>query len=168
MKRTLFPNKYEATAGLPSGLWFSRFGCGFLIILVATALSGLSVAQLFAAESATSGTSIEQRIHEFIPKLEDYVAAGMKAFDVPGVAIGILAGDKLIYSKGFGVRSKGGPAVDTATIFQIGSTAKGDEQSGPRLYNRHFQKLLSRERLSSRRFCVMYRLGPSCLLAFSG
>jgi CubicO group peptidase (beta-lactamase class C family) len=124
MKRPSFPNKCESIAGLPTGLWFSRFGCGFLAIVVATVLSGLSVEQLFAAESATSGTSIEQRIQELTPKLEDYVATGMKAFDVPGVAIGILAGDKLVYSKGFGVRSKGGPPVDTETIFQIASTAK--------------------------------------------
>ena len=124
MKRPSFPNKCESIAGLPTGLWFSRFGCGFLAIVVAAVLSGLSVEQLFAAESATSGTSIEQRIQELTPKLEDYVATGMKAFDVPGVAIGILAGDKLVYSKVFGVRSKGGPPVHTETIFQIGSTAK--------------------------------------------
>lgn len=48
----------------------------------------------------------------------------MKSFDVPGLAIGIVAGDKLVYAKGFGVRSKGGAPVDTQTIFQIGSTTK--------------------------------------------
>jgi CubicO group peptidase (beta-lactamase class C family) len=48
----------------------------------------------------------------------------MKGFDVPGLAIGIVTGDKLIYAKGFGVRSKGGAPVDTQTIFQIGSTTK--------------------------------------------
>jgi hypothetical protein len=67
MKRPSFPNKCESIAGLPTGLWFSRFGCGFLAIVVATVLSGLSVEQLFAAESATS---IEQRIQELTPKLE--------------------------------------------------------------------------------------------------
>ena len=124
MKQLSFQYKCASTAGLPTGLWLWRFGCGFLPIVVATMLMGLNVEQLFAAESATPGTSIEQRIQELTPKLEDYVAIGMKAFDVPGVAIGILAGDKLVYSKGFGVRSKGGPPVDTETIFQIGSTAK--------------------------------------------
>ena len=49
----------------------------------------------------------------------------MKAFDVPGVAVGIVNGDKLVYGKGFGVRSKnGGAPVDTKTVFQIGSTTK--------------------------------------------
>src|ERR1700760_580643 len=56
---------------------------------------------------------------------EPYIAAGMKAFDLPGLAIGIVAGDRLVYGKGFGVRSKSaGEAVDTHTVFQIGSTTK--------------------------------------------
>jgi len=48
----------------------------------------------------------------------------MTAFDVPGLAIGIVAGDKLVYAKGFGLRSKGGKPVDTRTIFRIGSATK--------------------------------------------
>ena len=49
----------------------------------------------------------------------------MKAFDVPGLAIGIVTGDRLVYARGFGVRSKsGGVPVDTRTVFQIGSTTK--------------------------------------------
>jgi CubicO group peptidase (beta-lactamase class C family) len=60
-----------------------------------------------------------------IPDIEAYIASGMKGFDVPGVAIGIVAGDGLVYAKGFGVRSKsGGVPVDTRTIFQIGSNTK--------------------------------------------
>ena len=49
----------------------------------------------------------------------------MKAFDVPGLAIGIVINGQLVYEKGFGVRSKsGGGPVDTRTVFQIGSTTK--------------------------------------------
>jgi CubicO group peptidase (beta-lactamase class C family) len=60
-----------------------------------------------------------------VPSLESYIAKGMKTYDAPGVAIGIVAGDKLVYSKGFGVRSKsGGAPVDPGTVFQIGSTTK--------------------------------------------
>ena len=50
----------------------------------------------------------------------------MNTFDLPGLAIGIVANDRLVYSKGFGVRSKaGGAPVDTRTVFQIGSATKG-------------------------------------------
>jgi CubicO group peptidase (beta-lactamase class C family) len=50
---------------------------------------------------------------------------GMTTFDSPGLAIGIVADDRLVYSKGFGVRGKAGAeAVDPRTLFQIGSTTK--------------------------------------------
>ncbi|MEO8714481.1 MAG: serine hydrolase [Acetobacteraceae bacterium] len=65
------------------------------------------------------------RIDALIPDLEAYIASGMKAFDAPGLAIGIVTGDRLVYAKGFGVRGKsGGGPVDTRTVFQIGSTTK--------------------------------------------
>jgi CubicO group peptidase (beta-lactamase class C family) len=55
-----------------------------------------------------------------IPDIEAYIASGMKEFNVPGLAIGIVAEDKLVYSKGFGVRSKSsGLPLDANTIFQI-------------------------------------------------
>ena len=58
------------------------------------------------------------------PALEAYIADGMKDFDDPGLAIGIVSGDRLVYAKGFGVTRKGGTPVDPDTIFQIGSTTK--------------------------------------------
>ncbi|MET0427770.1 MAG: serine hydrolase, partial [Microvirga sp.] len=61
-----------------------------------------------------------------IPELEAYLAAGMQAFDAPGLAIGIVANDRLVYAKGLGVRGKADPApVDSRTLFQIGSATKG-------------------------------------------
>ena len=45
----------------------------------------------------------------------------MKAFDVPGLAIGIATGDKLVYAKGFGVRSEeGGVPVECARSSRSG------------------------------------------------
>src|SRR5262245_27548446 len=61
-----------------------------------------------AAEATRTQPTMEERVRALIPELEAYIASGMKAFDVPGLAIGIVAGDKLVYAKGFGVRSKGG------------------------------------------------------------
>ena len=66
-----------------------------------------------------------ERVKALIPDLEAYIAKGMTLFDVPGLAIGIIDGEGLIYAKGFGVRSKAsGLPVDTHTVFQIGSTTK--------------------------------------------
>ncbi len=93
--------------------------------LVGFAASFIAAQTAAAAEATPSEVSIEQRIQALVPSLEDYVSANMKSFDVPGLAIGIIAGDKLVYAKGFGVRSKGGAPVDTQTVFQIGSVTKG-------------------------------------------
>jgi CubicO group peptidase (beta-lactamase class C family) len=79
-----------------------------------------------AADPNTPDQALETRIQGLIPDVERYITSGMKAFDVPGLAIGIIANDKLVYAKGFGVRAKeGGGTVDTRTVFQIGSTTKG-------------------------------------------
>ena len=65
-----------------------------------------------------------ERIAALTPALEAYVAKGMADFGVPGVAVGLVTGDRLVYAKGFGVGRAGGAAVDSGTVFQIGSTTK--------------------------------------------
>jgi CubicO group peptidase (beta-lactamase class C family) len=78
-----------------------------------------------AAEPSTTKATIEGRVQELIPDIEAYITSGMKGFDIPGLAIGIVANDRLVYAKGFGVRSKSnGLPVDTRTVFQIGSNTK--------------------------------------------
>jgi CubicO group peptidase (beta-lactamase class C family) len=94
-----------------------------LIIVVAFTLNLPNTAK--AAEPSTTKTTIEGRVQELIPDIEAYITSGMKGFDIPGLAIGIVANNRLIYAKGFGVRSKSnGLPVDTRTVFQIGSTTK--------------------------------------------
>ena len=43
------------------------------------------------------------RITALVPDLEAYIRSAMQAYDAPGLAIGIVAGDRLVYAKGFGV-----------------------------------------------------------------
>ncbi|MBI3709294.1 MAG: serine hydrolase [Proteobacteria bacterium] len=89
------------------------------------ALASFNPANAAGAAEPLGTAAIEDRVQALIPDIEAYIAGGMKGFDVPGVAIGIVAGDKLVYAKGFGVRSKSdGLPVDTRTIFQIGSNTK--------------------------------------------
>jgi len=75
-----------------------------LIIAVAFTLNFPNTAT--AAEPSTTKATIEGRVRELIPDIEAYITSGMKRFDVPGLAIGIVADNRLIYAKGFGVRSK--------------------------------------------------------------
>ena len=94
-----------------------------LIIVVALTPNLPNTAK--AAEPSTTKATIEGRVQELIPDIEAYITSGMKGFDIPGLAIGIVANNRLIYAKGFGVRSKSnGLPVDTRTVFQIGSTTK--------------------------------------------
>jgi len=83
-------------------------------VLVSAGIAGTGLAQ----------EPIESQIKALAPRLEAYVADGIKAFDNPGLVIGIVAGDRLVYAKGFGVRKKGGRPDDARTVFQLGSTTK--------------------------------------------
>ena len=57
--------------------------------------------------------------------LDAYVAASMKTFDVPGVAVAIVKDGKILVAKGYGVRKLGDPVpVDEFTMFGIGSNTK--------------------------------------------
>src|ERR1700729_2549855 len=77
------------------------------------------------AQPIAANPAMDARIQALIPDLEAYTRNAMQAFGVPGLAIGIVAGDRLVYAKGFGVRSKaGGGPVDARTVFQVGSTTK--------------------------------------------
>ena len=59
------------------------------------------------------------------PDLDAYVASSMKTFDVPGMAVAIVKGGKILVAKGYGVRKLGDPtAVDEFTTFGIGSNTK--------------------------------------------
>jgi len=57
--------------------------------------------------------------------LSTYVAASMKTFSVPGLALAIVKDGKILVDQGFGVRKLGDPtAVDEHTMFGIGSNTK--------------------------------------------
>ena len=115
----MMPDVSDAfAAGSPGrAAFFSTLGRARIgLFFAALSLAGLDAAR---ADPAT-----DARIEALVPDLEAYIDAGMKAFDNPGLAIGIVSGDRLVYAKGFGVREKGGEPVDTTTVFQIGSTTK--------------------------------------------
>ena len=56
---------------------------------------------------------------------EDYVTKSMRDWKIPGVAVGIVRNDSVIFAKGFGVRTVGRPEkVDEHTLFAIASDTK--------------------------------------------
>ena len=57
--------------------------------------------------------------------LDEFVAAQMKAWNVPGVAVAVIKDGKVIHSKGYGYRDvKKQLPVTTKTLFAIGSSSK--------------------------------------------
>ncbi|MBP7000603.1 serine hydrolase [Amaricoccus sp.] len=88
------------------------------------AVAALVAAALASVGQARADAAMDAAIEALVPDLETYIEKGMHDFDAPAVVMGIVSGDRLAWSSGFGVASKGGAAVDDDTIFQIGSTTK--------------------------------------------
>lgn len=64
-------------------------------------------------------------VDEVAVKLEKLTEKEMKAWEIPGLAIGIIQGDRIVLAKGFGVRGlNDNQPVDEHTLFQIGSLSK--------------------------------------------
>ncbi|GAO44483.1 serine hydrolase [Flavihumibacter petaseus] len=58
-------------------------------------------------------------------QVDQYFDSLMRQWHIPGLAVGIVYADKLVYGKGFGVRDLSSRSpVDTATLFQIASNTK--------------------------------------------
>jgi CubicO group peptidase (beta-lactamase class C family) len=57
--------------------------------------------------------------------LDGYIEAAMKQWEIPGLAIGIVKDDRLVYARGFGVRELGKPEkVTEKTFFAMASQSK--------------------------------------------
>jgi CubicO group peptidase (beta-lactamase class C family) len=92
---------------------------------IATIALSCAIPSAVPAQPIAANPAMDARIQALIPDLETYTRNAMQAFGVPGLAIGIVAGDRLVYAQGFGVRGKaGGAPVDARTVFQVGSTTK--------------------------------------------
>jgi CubicO group peptidase (beta-lactamase class C family) len=88
------------------------------------AVAALTVC-LGVTAAAAQDDAMAAKVEALLPELEAYIGSGMQAYEAPGLAIGIVVDDELVYAKGFGVRRAGGPdPVTPDTVFQIGSTTK--------------------------------------------
>jgi len=57
--------------------------------------------------------------------LDQYIESAMKDWKIPGLAVGIVRNDSVVYLKGFGVRTLGKPdKIDEHTVFAIASDTK--------------------------------------------
>jgi CubicO group peptidase (beta-lactamase class C family) len=62
---------------------------------------------------------------EPFPGFDAYVTKAMADWKIPGLAIGVVRNDSVIYAKGYGVRKTGASEmVNDQTLFEIGSSSK--------------------------------------------
>ncbi len=65
------------------------------------------------------------RIPNAVAQLDSIITGAMGKTGVPGLAAAVVAGGKVLYAKGFGVRDVGtGALVDAATVFRLASVSK--------------------------------------------
>jgi CubicO group peptidase (beta-lactamase class C family) len=88
------------------------------------AFASVSAAALVGAPSPSMANH-ERPIGPVINQIQSFVEKSMAKTGVPGVAVGIVCRDKIVYLKGFGVRKAGCRApVNADTIFQLASLSK--------------------------------------------
>jgi CubicO group peptidase (beta-lactamase class C family) len=91
------------------------------------ALTSIALAALVAAVpgAASAQTATREKVEAAIPKIEAMAQEAVDKGLVPGLAIGIVFGDEVVYLGGFGVREAGKPdKVDADTVFQLASFSK--------------------------------------------
>ena len=77
------------------------------------------------AGGASAQTATIDKVQAALPRIEAMAADIVEKGLVPGLAIGIVSGDKVVYLGGFGVREEGKSAkVDADTVFQLASFSK--------------------------------------------
>ena len=83
------------------------------------------VIQTFVMMAFAIFVASAQNANVDITELERTITAEIAASRIPGAAVAVIVGDKVVYAKGFGITSvEGGPNVSSETLFRIGSTTK--------------------------------------------
>jgi CubicO group peptidase (beta-lactamase class C family) len=104
----------------------------FVLSAGCTAAGGTDIIQPVSTPAAgqfQSGNAMdfqnETRLSEFIADFDTCAEREMQDWDVPGMAVAIVQDGRVIFEKGYGVKTAGeSDPVTTETIFQIGSTSK--------------------------------------------
>lgn len=93
---------------------------------VRTRIARLAVAVALGSACALPSTLQAQAVDaDALRDLDAYITAGVDDWNLPGLAIAIVAGDSVVFARGYGQRNIERPEpVDTGTRFAIGSTTK--------------------------------------------
>lgn len=105
-----------------------------LLVIGLVLAAGYTVSQPFFSTkggmepAGTSGNFTapnETRMQEILEDFDSYAGQARQDWKVPGMAVAIVKDDKVVFLKGYGVKTEGGSdPVTPDTIFQIGSDTK--------------------------------------------
>ncbi|MBX3415782.1 MAG: serine hydrolase [Pirellulales bacterium] len=96
-----------------------RQGCVTLMLL----LIGAFAARVARADDPAAVTP--ERVKSAVAALDKLAADTLRRTGVPGIAVAVVAHDKVVFLKGYGVREAGKPApIDADTVFQLASVSK--------------------------------------------
>ncbi len=88
-------------------------------------LMAVSFASIPVLADSSNNAPDSNVLEKVLSDFTEYAEQARKDWGIPGMAISIVQGDKMIYARGFGMKKLGeSDPVDENTIFQIGSTSK--------------------------------------------
>jgi CubicO group peptidase (beta-lactamase class C family) len=94
-----------------------------VVLLAAFVLAGAFLASRPGASDATAAGGAPTVAPDFAA-IDNFVEAEMGAQRIPGLALGIVEGDRIVHLRGFGKADPSGRAISTETPFIIGSLSK--------------------------------------------
>ena len=96
----------------------------YKIVSIAFIIS-IAFFQSCANEAFEQSIEVDKGLSEFNRKVDTIVIGKMNQYNIPGLSIGLVRNDSILYTKGYGVRSiKDGDVVTENTIFHTASISK--------------------------------------------
>lgn len=92
--------------------------------MIATILCGLFIFPLFSSARSDGSMQVERSETSVFSEVDAYIAREMKQQRLPGLALGIVQGDRILYLRGYGQADSTGRPVTPETSFGIGSIGK--------------------------------------------
>ena len=94
-----------------------------LLSLCTNGFASWSIRTTYARSDADASPAVQAQTFDF-QSIDAFVNSQMQAMHIPGVALGIVAGDQIVYRKGFGVANASGQPMTAQTPLILGSTSK--------------------------------------------
>ncbi len=120
-----YPGMLSANQNLPNPTFVSMLGQDPAQTFLLSAQALPYITEFLAEVSAESGMPAAELDSETVAEIEALVEDMMTEDEIPGYALGIVIGDKVVYTEGFGVERIGvDRPVTPHTVFGTGSVGK--------------------------------------------